>query len=158
IDYIPFLGPMYNATYALNLLFSIWPGKSVPASDNSSDDSTPVSDIALEKSRMVRVKGLTAVATALIDIFTLCLTVGVIAFVCDCLVRINTFAFVRQLLILFILANVVALTVGSKIITGQLVEHLTHQLEEVNSVSTSMVKSVTITASAIERIVETTNT
>jgi len=150
IDYIPIVGPMYNATYALNLLFSFWPGKQVEGEDED--------EVSRGKSRLVRVKGMTAIATALIDIFTLCFTLGVLAFVCDCLVRINTFAFIRQLLILFIMANVIALTVGAKIVTGQLVEHLTQQLEEMNSVSTSMVKSVTITASAIERIVETTNT
>ncbi|KAJ6220382.1 hypothetical protein RDWZM_006194 [Blomia tropicalis] len=154
IDYIPFIGPMYNATYALNLLFNIWPIKILQSFSMNENGSN---EVEIEKARLMRVKGLTAIATALIDIFTLCLTLGVLAFSCDCLNRIDTFAFVRQLMFVVVTINMLALTVGSKVITGQLVEHLTGQLEEINTVGTSMVKSVTITATAIERIVETTN-
>ena len=168
IDYIPFLGPLYNATYALNLLFSFWPAKASKTFDEGDeeeeDENSEGSEVhqsssldQLEKSRLIRVKGLTAVATALIDLLTLCLAVGVIAYVCDCLVRLNTFALIRYLLVLFILFTALALTVGLKIITGQAVDHLTRQLEDVTSVSTSMVKSASITVLAIEKIVETTN-
>lgn len=165
IDYIPFLGPLYNATYALNLLFSFWPAKSKSFEEDEEEEDEDVDSSEVqqsnfdqqEKSRLIRVKGLTAVATALIDLLTLCLAVGVIAYVCDCLVRLNTFALIRYLLVLFILFTALALTVGLKIITGQAVDHLTRQLEDVTSVSTSMVKSASITVLAIEKIVETTN-
>lgn len=159
IDYIPFLGPLYNAALALNLLFNLWPtSKDLELVEENEETEVQKAEAALEKSRLIRVKGMTAVATALIDLLTLCLTVGVIAFVYDCLVRISAYALVRYALVLAVLATGLALTIGSKVVTGQLVESLSRQLEDVGSVSVSMVKSVSITATAIEKIVETTNT
>lgn len=166
IDYIPLLGSLYNATNALNLLYTLWcratigtrtsyTNNNANIAENDSENDADES-VLKQKSRLIREKGLTAIVTALIDIINICLAVAVIAFICDRLVLIQTFAIVRQLLISVVLANVLAMTIGAKIITKQLVLHLTQQLEDVNHVSTSMVKSVTITASAIERIVETT--
>ncbi|KAH7639177.1 uncharacterized protein LOC124500572 [Dermatophagoides farinae] len=182
IDYVPLLGPLYNAGHALNLLWLIWRGSFFPNrrqllrhrtlnnenindefNDNVGDDDYDDDDENdllknREKYRQVRERGLTAIVTALIDIFTICLALAVIAFICDCLLRIQTFAFVRQLCILFIMINILALTIGAKIIAGQAVINVTRQLEDVNHVGISMVKSAHITATAIERIVETTET
>ncbi|KAF7496473.1 hypothetical protein SSS_05237 [Sarcoptes scabiei] len=151
IDFIPIAGPIYNASFALNLLWSIWSMSDV----NDPDDLDPV---PRSKSRRIREKGLTAIVTSLIDVFVICLAVAVIAFVCDGLNRIQTFSIVRNILMLVIILNLLALTIGSKIIANQLIIHLTRQLEDVNHVGKSMVKSVTIATSAIERIAETTET
>lgn len=173
IDFVPLLGPLYNAGHALNLLWMIW-RSSIFANHNNNNNNNNIdgefnnnndanyndNDIVKnrEKYRHVRERGITAIVTALIDIFTICLALGVIAFICDCLSRIQTFAFVRQLCILFIMINLFALTIGAKIIAGQAVINVTRQLEDVNHVGISMVKSAHITATTIERIVETTET
>ncbi|XP_075675798.1 uncharacterized protein LOC113798727 [Dermatophagoides pteronyssinus] len=182
IDFVPLLGPLYNAGHALNLLWIIWRSSifsNQRSSSSSSQSSNNVENIDDEfnnnnnnienydendliknrdKYRQVRERGLTAIVTALIDIFTICLALAVIAFICDCLLRIQTFAFIRHLCILFIIINTFALTIGAKIIAGQAVINVTRQLEDVNHVGVSVVKSAHITASAIERIVETTET
>lgn len=176
IDYVPFVGPLYNASYALNLLFNFWPierfflfgfwFKDAAAAANSeaaADDHDNSEDIDAmtedyEKSHLIREKGIIAIMGALIDLGTLCLMLGVMAYVSTCLSAIETWYLVRYLIFALILSNVFALTLASKIITNQLALYATRQLDDVNQVGASVVKSAAITVTAIEKLVETTNT
>lgn len=148
IDYVPLVGPLFNISHAMNLLWTIWQGQESTQADDEEEKAT---------ARVLREKGITAVVTALVDILILCLAVGVIAFVSHTMIKMEAFAPLRHLLILFILGNVIVIAVGLKMVGSQLAIHLTRQLVEVNHVSTSVVKSANITASAIEKLVETTN-
>lgn len=168
IDYIPFVGPAYNAAYALNLLLNIWPMNQFasllsgtfldpqPLSLASSDGEELFLDEP-EKDRQIREKGVIAIVGSFIDLFAVCLSVGVMAYVSTCLSHMETPFLVRHTIFLLIFINIFPLTIAAKIIVNQLALYATRQLEDVNQVGTSMFKSATLTVSAIERIVETTN-
>ncbi|XP_054153612.1 uncharacterized protein LOC128952276 [Oppia nitens] len=129
IDFIPFIGPIKNASESLLA--------------NSSDNS-----------KLARDKGITALVTAAIDLLGLCLAIASIAYTCEKFNQINTFAVLKHLVNVAILLTVVALVSGSKVVFNQLIKLSINNLVGVNNASAAMVNSVTITATGIETIVE----
>jgi len=130
IDFLPFLGPIKNASESLLA--------------NLSHDN-----------KLARDKGITALVTAAVDLLGLCLGVASVAYLHEKFNKIDTFAIFRDLLVMAIFITIVAFVIGAKIVIDQLVRLLVDNLVGVNTASAAMVNSVTITASGIEAFVAT---
>ena len=146
LEYTPIFGPLFTSGTALRALINSFGSK--PSSDQVANEQT---------SKIIRVKGLSAICSGLVDISLLCFCVVVMAFIGDNLTKISSNVLVYRSTFLIIVLNCLAVSIGAKLVSVQMIEFSTSQLEQVQTVSSSVVKSASITASAIEKIVITTN-
>jgi hypothetical protein len=130
IDFMPFIGPIKNASESLLA--------------NLSNDH-----------KLARNKAITALVTAAIDLLGLCLGIASIAYLYEKFNKIDTFAIVKDILVMAISITIISFVIGAKIVVDQLVKLLVNNLVGVNTASAAMVNSVTITAAGIEAVVGT---
>lgn len=130
IDFMPFIGPIKNVSESLLA--------------NLSNDH-----------KLARDKAITALVTAAIDLFGLCLGIASIAYLYEKFNKIDTFAIVKDILVIAILISIVSFVIGAKIVVNQLIKLLVNNLVGVNTASAAMVNSVTITAVGIEAVIGT---
>lgn len=105
--------------------------------------------------KLARDKGITALVTASMDLFGLCLSVGCIAYLFEKCSKIEWISPLKDALIMAVLIAIISIVVGAKIVAEQLTKLLIDNVVGVNTASASMVNSVTMTATGIEAVVET---
>lgn len=145
VEYTPIIGPLWTSGSALQALwYSFTKDKSIFSPDE-------------ETSKLIRIKGLSAIVSGLVDISLICFGLIVMAFVGDSLNKLAVNSLVYQSTLAIIVLNCLAVSIGAKLVSVQVIEFSTSQLEQVQTVGSSVVKSASITASAIEKIVVSTN-